>query len=70
MVKAFFANKRWAWWALLVALGLSQLLSLARAIALLTTVGAGTSGILLAFVLLGLLAGVPRMFARATTIEG
>ena len=57
-------GEKWAWWALLVSLGLSQFLSLSRAVALLTTVGAGTSGVLLAFVLLGLLAGAPRMFSQ------
>lgn len=59
-------GERWAWWALLVSLGLSQFLSLVRAIPLATTVGVGTSGILLAFVLLALLAGVPRMFQRSS----
>jgi len=57
-------GERWAWWALLASLGLSQLLSLARALALATTVGLATPALLLAFVLLGLLAGVPRIFAR------
>lgn len=55
-------GERWAWWALLISLGVSQFLSIVRAIALATTAGAGTPGILLAFVLLGLLAGVPRIF--------
>ena len=58
-------GERWAWWALLISVGLSQFLSLIRAIALATTVGAGAPGILLAFVLLALLAGVPRMFQRS-----
>jgi len=57
-------GERWAWWALLISLGLSQLLSLARAIMLGTTTGA--AGIILAFVLLGLLAGTPRIFSRPT----
>ena len=57
-------GERWAWWALLVSLGLSQLLSLARALALATTVGLATPALLFAFVLLGLLAGVPRVFTR------
>ena len=63
-------GERWAWWALLVSLGLSQLLSLARALALATTAGLATPALLLAFVLLGLLAGVPRVFTRRTpTLE-
>lgn len=59
-------GERWAWWALLVSLGLSQFLSIVRAIALATRGGLGTPGILLAFVLLALLAGVPRMFQRSS----
>jgi hypothetical protein len=55
-------GERWAWWALLVSVVVSQVLSLVRAIALGTTVGTGTSGIVLAIVLLALMAGVPRMF--------
>jgi hypothetical protein len=61
-------GERWAWWALLVSLGLSQLLSLARALALATTAGLATPALLLAFVLLGLLAGVPRIFARRNSV--
>ena len=57
-------GERWAWWAVLVSLGLSQMLSLARAPLLGTTPGAGTAAALLAFVLLGLLAGAPHMFIR------
>ena len=56
-------GEQWAWWALLISLGLSQLLSLARAIMLGTTLGLTTPGLILAFALLGLLAGAPRMFA-------
>ena len=56
-------GERWAWWALLASLGLSQFASLARAILIGTTVGTGTAGVVLAFLLLGLLAGTPRMFA-------
>jgi hypothetical protein len=62
-------GERWAWWALLISFGVSQLLSLIRAIALATTVGAGTSGILLALVLLALMAGVPRMFQRSAEVK-
>lgn len=55
-------GEKWAWWALFVSLGLSQFLSLARAIALGTTAGTATPAVLLAFVLLGLMAGAPRIF--------
>lgn len=61
-------GERWAWWALLVSVGLSQLLSLARAPMLATTGGIQAPAILLAFVLLGLLAGAPRMFVRHTAV--
>ncbi|MFY9609391.1 MAG: hypothetical protein WAU45_12350 [Blastocatellia bacterium] len=57
-------GEQWAWWALLVAMGLSQILSIARAVTIPTTSGAGTSGVLLAFTLLGLMAGAPRMFGN------
>ena len=57
-------GERWAWWALLVAMGLSQILSIARAVTIPTTSGAGTSGVLLAFTLLGLMAGAPRIFGK------
>jgi hypothetical protein len=54
--------EKWAWWAVFVSLGLSQFLSLGRAIMLATTAGTAAPSILLAFVLLGLLAGSPRLF--------
>jgi hypothetical protein len=61
-------GERWAWWALLFSLGLSQLLSLARAPMLATTGGVQAPATLLAFLLLALLAGAPRMFyVRHTT---
>lgn len=60
-------GERWAWWALLIAIGVSQILSMARAVTLLTTSGAGLPGILLAFTLLGLMAGAPRMFGNRQT---
>ena len=56
-------GEKWAWWALFASLGISQLLSLARAIMLVTTAGVGAPAVLLAFVLLGLMAGAPRMFS-------
>lgn len=55
-------GEKWAWWALLASLGLSQFLSLGRAVMLATTAGTTTPAVLLAFVLLGLLAGAPRLF--------
>jgi hypothetical protein len=57
-------GEQWAWWALFVAIGLSQILSMARAITVGTTSGAGTAGVLLAFTLLGLMAGAPRIFGN------
>jgi hypothetical protein len=60
-------GEQWAWWALLGAIGVSQILSMARAVTLMTTAGAGTAGVLLAFMLLGLMAGAPRMFGNKQT---
>jgi hypothetical protein len=62
----------WAWWALLLSLGLSQLVSIARVPALgAMSQGAGTAGILLAFALIGLLAGAPYLFSRrGTAVNG
>ena len=57
----------WAWWALLLSFGLSQLLSIARVPLLGMSQGAGTSGILLALALLGLMAGAPYLFSRRGT---
>jgi hypothetical protein len=57
-------GEQWAWWALLIAIGVSQILSMARAVTVVTTSGAGTAGVLLAFMLLGLMAGAPRMFGN------
>jgi hypothetical protein len=57
-------GEQWAWWALLIAIGVSQILSMARAVTVVTTSGAGTAGVLLAFTLLGLMAGAPRMFGN------
>jgi hypothetical protein len=52
-----------------VSLGVAQLLALARVPVLATTSGAGAAGILLAFLLLGLLAGAPRMFRGTEDYE-
>ena len=57
-------GERWAWWALLLSVGLSQFLSLGRLVTVGTSSGAGPAGIILAMLLLGLLAGVPQMFAK------
>jgi hypothetical protein len=57
-------GERWAWWALLVSIGLSQLLSLVRVLAFQSTFGTATPAVILAFALLGLMAGAPRLFSR------
>jgi hypothetical protein len=57
-------GEKWAWWALLISMGLSQFLSLVRAVMLVTADGLSTPAILLAFSLLALLAGAPRMFSH------
>jgi hypothetical protein len=62
--KPYRRSEKWAWWAIFLSIGLSQFLSLARALALQTSVGTATPAILLAFVLLGLLAGAPRVFGN------
>lgn len=59
-------GERWSWWALLASVGLSQLLSMARALVLGTTVGTGTAGLIFGILMLGLMAGAPRMFATKT----
>ena len=58
-------GEKWAWWALLLSIGLSQLFSMFRVIAVGSSVGAGTAAALFAFVLLGLLAGAPRVFKQS-----
>ncbi|HJQ25259.1 MAG TPA: hypothetical protein VKA60_15170 [Blastocatellia bacterium] len=64
-------GERWAWWALLVSMGLPQLLSLLRAPILATTQGMQTPATLLALTFLALLCAVPRIFRRETvaTVE-
>jgi hypothetical protein len=57
-------GERWTWWALVFSVVLAQILSLGRAVTLGTAMGLTTPGLLLAFSLLGLLLGAPRMFAR------
>jgi hypothetical protein len=61
-------GNRWAWWALLVSLGLPQLISLARVPLLGTTSGVAPSATALAFLLIGLLAGVPRIFIHSVKL--
>lgn len=55
-------KERWAWWALLAALLLPELLSLARYVIIGARSGAGASATLLAIGLLGLMMGVPQVF--------
>jgi membrane-associated PAP2 superfamily phosphatase len=57
-------GEQWAWWALLISIVLSQVLSLGRALALQTTFGIQAPGLILAFCLLGLLAGAPYLFSK------
>ena len=57
-------GEKWAWWALLLGLGLSQILSAARVLTIGTSQGASAAVTLLAALLLGLLAGVPHIFAK------
>ncbi|MBI3651728.1 MAG: hypothetical protein HY231_11980 [Acidobacteria bacterium] len=57
-------GERWAWWALLVGLGLSQILSALRYVIIGTSPGAGTAMTIVAVLLLALLAGVPRLFRQ------
>jgi hypothetical protein len=59
-------GERWAWWALLVSLVLSQGLSLLRAPMLGTVQGIEAPRTLLVLTLLALLAAVPRFFRRET----
>ena len=66
MLVPYRRGERWAWWALLVSLGLSQGLSLLRVPMLDTMHGAGAPGVLLGLTLLALLAAVPRFFRRET----
>ena len=61
-------KERWAWWVLLVSLIIPQVISVARLLFIGTTVGTLPSALLLAFGLLGLLAGAPRFFLRKTDL--
>lgn len=57
-------GERWAWWAILLSMVVSQGLSLARIPMLDTQQGAGASAILIGMVLVGLLLGAPHVFGK------
>lgn len=57
-------GERWAWWAMLVPIGAVSLLLMARTPVMGMRQGAGAGVILLVVLLVGLLAGAPRMFAK------
>jgi hypothetical protein len=57
-------GEKWAWWGLLLSLGLSQILSAARVVTIGTSQGSQAALIILAMLLIGLLAGAPHVFAR------
>lgn len=57
-------GERWAWWAILLSMVVSQGLSLARIPMLDTQQGAGASAILIGMALVGLLLGAPHVFGK------
>jgi len=57
-------GERWAWWAILISIVISQLLSLARIPMLDTQQGAAASAILLGIALVGLLLGARHVFGK------
>ena len=57
-------GERWAWWAILLSIVVSQLLSLARIPMLDTRQGAGASAILIGMALVGLLLGAQHVFGK------
>lgn len=57
-------GERWAWWAILLSLVVSQLLSLARIPLLDTQQGAAASAILIGMALVGLLLGAGHVFGK------
>ena len=57
-------GERWAWWAILLSVVVSQLLSLARIPTLDTQQGAGASAILIGITLVGLLLGAKHVFGK------
>ena len=57
-------GERWAWWAILLSIVVSQLLSLARIPMLDTQQGAAASAILIGIALVGLLLGARHVFGK------
>lgn len=57
-------GERWAWWAILLSIVVSQLLSLARIPLLDTQQGAAASAILMGVALVGLLLGARHVFGK------
>ena len=57
-------GERWAWWAVLLSVVVSQLLSLARIPMLDTQQGAAASAILIGITLVGLLLGAKHVFGK------
>jgi hypothetical protein len=57
-------GERWAWWAILLSMVVSQLLSLARIPMLDTQQGAAASAILIGMALVGLLLGARHVFGK------
>lgn len=57
-------GERWAWWALLVSLGVGMAVSAARAVTIPGALGTAAPLILLGLLALGLLAGAPRIFGH------
>ncbi len=57
-------GERWAWWAILLSIVISQLLSLARIPLLDTQQGAAASAIIIGMALVGLLLGAPHVFGK------
>jgi hypothetical protein len=57
-------GERWAWWAILLSIVVSQLLSLARIPMLDTQQGAGASAVLIGMALVGLLLGARHVFGK------
>jgi hypothetical protein len=63
-------RERWAWWALLLSLGVSQLLSLARIPALGIVQGSFVPTAMLIVLAVALAAGAPRMFMKPREAAG
>jgi hypothetical protein len=59
-------GEKWAWFALLISIGLPQLASIGRVFILGSFLGAQPSLTVLAVTLLALLAGAPHIFAKPT----